>query len=140
MSGPWTAERMLDLGRRHADAEAKADLEATMATMVAEPYYEFHPLGLTLSGGDMVRRYYTQFYENFLPRTASYRLIEEWVNETSVAQEYEIGLRVGDGLETHRVIGILYADGELLGGERIYASEAFVRHMAGPMFGELEPL
>ena len=140
MSGPWTAERMLDLGRRHADAEAKADLEATMATMVAEPYYEFHPLGLSLRGGDNVRRYYTQFYENFLPRTASYRLIEEWVNETSVAQEYEIGLRVDGGIETHRVIGILYADGELLGGERIYASEQFVRHMAGPMFEELEPL
>lgn len=140
MSQAWNAERMLDLGRRHSEAEARADIEATMQTMVAEPYYEFHPLGLTLRGGDRVRRYYRQFYAHFLPLTAHYRLIEEWVNETSVAQEYEIGLRVDGVVEAHRVIGILYAEGELLGGERIYASEGFVRRMAGEMFDELEPI
>jgi len=140
MSGAWNAERMLELGRRHAEAEARADLEATMETMVPEPTYEFHPSGLMMRGGARVRRYYTQFFENFLPKTVSYRLVEEWVNETSVAQEYEIGLRVDGGVENYRVIGILFAEGELLGGERIYASEPFVRHMAGKMFGELEPL
>ena len=140
MSGAWNAERMLELGRRHAEAEARADLEGTMETMVPEPYYEFHPAGLILRGGERVRRYYTQFYERFLPMTAHYRLVEEWANETSVAQEYEIGLRVDGALELHRVVGILYAAGELLGGERVYSSERFVRHMAGAMFDELESL
>lgn len=140
MSEPWSAERMLELGRRHAEAEARADLEGTMATMVAEPFYEFHPVGLSLSGGDRVRRWYSQFFQRFLPMTASYRMLEEWVNETSLAQEYDIGLRVDGAVESFRVIGILYAEGELLGGERLYASERFFRQMAGAMFEELEPL
>ncbi len=140
MSGTWSAERMLELGRRHAEAEGRADLEGTMATMVAEPSYEFHPAGLTFGGGNRVRRYYSQFFERFLPMTEHYRLIEEWVNETSLVQEYEIGLRVDDTVESYHVIGILYAEGERLGGERIYTSERFIRHMAGPMFDELEPL
>ena len=140
MSGTWSAERMLELGRRHAEAEARADLEGTMATMVAEPRYEFHPAGLSFRGGSRVRRYYSQFFERFLPMTAHYRLIEEWVNATSLAQEYEIGLRVDGAVESYRVIGILFAEGQRLGGERIYASERFVRQMAGPMFDELEPL
>ena len=140
MSEPWSSERMLELGRRHSEAEARADLEGTMATMVAEPFYEFHPIGLTLSGGDRVRRWYSQFFERFLPVTAGYRLVQEWVNETSLCQEYDITLRVDEGLETFRVLGILYAEGELLGGERLFASERFFRQMAGPMFTELEPL
>jgi hypothetical protein len=140
MTGTWSAERMLDLGRRHAEAEAQSDLEGTMVTMVAEPRYEFHPAGLEMKGGDRVRRYYTQFYERFLPMTVGYRLLDEWVNASSLAQEYDIDLRVDGSVETFRVIGILFAEGELLGGERIYASEQMIRHMAGPIFDELVPL
>ena len=140
MGGTWNAERMLDLGRRHAAAEARSDLEGTMVTMVAEPRYEFHPAGLEMKGGDPVRRYYTQFFERFLPMTAGYRLLEEWVNASSLAQEYDIDLRVDGGIETFRVIGILFAEGEVLGGERIHASERMIRHMAGPLFDELKPL
>ena len=140
MSETWTAQDMLELGRRHAEAEARADLEATLETMVAEPRYEFHPAGLGLAGGENVRRYYSQFFERFLPRTRHYRLLEEWVNETSLAQEYEIGLEVDDAVRSYRVIGVLYAVGDRLGGERIYASEDFLRQMAGPLFAELKPL
>lgn len=140
MGGALSAKQMADLAHRHAGAEARADLEGTMATMVPEPVYEFHPVGLALRGGDRVWRYYTQLFERFLPMTAGYRLLEEWGNETSVAQEYEIGLRVDGAVEKFRVIGILYANGALLGGERIYASERFVRLMVGPLFDELGPL
>ena len=46
-----------------------------------------------------------------------------------------------DGLrETHRVVGILFGDGERLGGERVYASERCVRLMTGELFDELTPL
>lgn len=140
MAGEWSAKHMLELGHRHAQAEARADLDETMATLVAEPRYEFHPAGLGMRGAERVRRYYAQFFESFLPRTVHYRLIEEWVNEKSLSQEYEIGLRVGDAVETYRVIGVLFAEGELLGGERIFSSEAFVRQMAGSLFGELYAL
>lgn len=140
MSGAWSAERMAELAHRHAAAEARGDLAETLATLVAEPVYEFHPTGLTMRGGDRVRRYYTQFFEHFVPRTVGYRMVEEWVNETSLTQEYEITLRVDGADETFRVLGTLFAEGELLGGERIFSSERFLRQMAGAMFDELEPL
>ena len=140
MDRAWSAERMLELGTRHADLEARGDLEGLMATLVANPVYDFHPLGMRMEGGDRVRRYYEQFIERFIPMTHSYQLLGEWVNQTAVAQEYEISLRVDGAVETHHVVGILYAVGDLLGGERIYGSERFVRLMAGDLFEELTPI
>ena len=37
-------------------------------------------------------------------------------------------------------MSVLFAEGERLGGERIYASERLVRLMVGEMFDELEPI
>ena len=136
----WNAQKMYELGTRHAELEARGKLDELMATLVTDPVYEFHPSGLKMRGGDLVQRYYAQFIENFIPMTAGYTLVEEWVNESSVSQEYEIVLRVDGALEKHRVIGVLYAEGEQLGGERIYSSELFVRRMAGEIFDELEPI
>jgi hypothetical protein len=42
--------------------------------------------------------------------------------------------------ETHRVLGILYAEGALLGGERVYASDRCIRLMTGALYDELEPI
>jgi hypothetical protein len=71
----------------------------------------------------------------------SYALLGEWVNETSVAQEYDVSLDVEGIVETHRVLGILqYGERGLLGGERVYASERFIRLMTGPVFASLTPL
>ena len=108
-SSDWTAERMYELGTRHADLEARGKLDELMATLVEDPVYEFHPAGLRMTGRDRVRRYYAQFIEHFIPMTAGYTLLEEWASEKSVGQEYEIVLRVDGKLETHRVVGILYA-------------------------------
>ena len=84
------------------------------------------------AGRAEVVRYYEHLFAHFIPRTRGYRLVEEWVSETSVAQEYQIDVEVdGGGVESHRVIGILVGDGELLGGERIFASERCARLMAG---------
>jgi hypothetical protein len=140
MAGKWNANRMLDLGRLHAELETRRELDPLMETLVSEPVYEFHPLGMRMSGGDRVRRYYAQFFENFMEKIVGYELLDEWVNENSVAQEYSITVQVDGAPETHRVIGILFAEGELLGGERIYGSQRIVQLMAGEIFDELEPL
>jgi hypothetical protein len=140
MAGKWNAKRMLELGRLHAELETRRELDPLMETLVAEPVYEFHPLGMRMSGGDRVRRYYAQFFENFMEKIVGYELLDEWVNESSVAQEYSITVQVDGAPETHRVIGILFAEGELLGGERIYGSKRIVQLMAGEIFDELEPL
>jgi hypothetical protein len=127
----WTADDMLELGRRHARIETARDLEGTMATLVAEPVYELWPLGRRMHGQEQVRRYYRHLFDDFMPRARGVTLVSEWVSEASVAQEYAISVDVDGVLESHRVVGILYAEGSLLGGERVYASERLLRLMAG---------
>ena len=41
----WSVKDMYELGSRHARVEAERDLEATLATLVQEPAYEFLPMG-----------------------------------------------------------------------------------------------
>lgn len=139
----WNAEKMYELGTRHARLEAERKLDELMDTLVPDPVYEYHPLGLRMSGGDRVRRYYAQFIDDFMQKVQGFVLLSEWSNAQSVCQEYDITLLVDGQFETHRTVGILYADpagSGLLGGERIYGSERLVRLMAGPIFDELEHL
>ena len=138
MSDEWNAEKMYELGARHARLEDEGDLEGTIATLVDEPIYEFWPMGLHMRGMANVRRYYEHLFGTFMPSIREYTLIEEWVSPTSVAQEYEIVVEAGGRPEAHRVIGVLFVDdahlaaqGPLLTGERVYASERCVRLMAG---------
>ena len=131
---------MAALGALHAELEARGELEPLLATLAPDPVYEFHPLRRCLRGDARVRRFYTHFCERFLPLRAGYTLVGEWVSETSIAQEYEIALRVDGAVENFRVLGILYARGDRLGGERVYASERFIRLLTGPVFDELEPI
>lgn len=132
-------QRMARLGARHAELEGRGELEPLLGTLVRDPVYEFHPLRLRMAGAERVRAFYTQFIERFLPLREHYALVSEWVNQSAVAQEYEIALRVDGAVERFRVLGILVGDGEKLAGERVYAPERFVRLMTGPLFDELEP-
>ena len=131
---------MAALGARHAELEARGDLAPLLSTLAPDPVYEFHPMRRCMRGDDRVRRFYTYFCEHFLALRESYALVAEWVSESSVAQEYEIALRVDGRVERFRVLGILYARGDKLGGERVYASERFISLMTGPLFDELEPI
>lgn len=140
MPQTWTALDMEKLGGRHAELEARCDLEGVLATLVASPHYEFWPTGLRLSGGSLVRRYYEQLFVNFISRTRSYELIGQWGDESAVVQEYTVTLEVDGGMETHRILGILYADGNRLGGERVYASDRCIRRMVGDLWSELTPI
>ncbi len=140
MTSQPTVKQMYELGTRHAALEARLDLEGTLATLVDEPVYEFLPMGLRMQGGAQVRRYYEHLFSSFIPSTRSYRLVQAWVNETSVAQEYDIEVEVDGAVECHRVLGVLLAASELLSGERVYASERCARLMLGDLMDELTPL
>lgn len=140
MSGVWSAERMRDLGRRHARVEAARQLEALMETLVDEPVYEFHTLGLRLRGGARIRRYYRQFFDDYLSKVSGGERLGEWVSERAYVLESAIQVRGARGPELHQVMSVLWAQGERLGGERIYAGEHVVRAMAGSLFAELEPI
>lgn len=131
---------MAELGARHADLEGRGELDALLETLAPDPVYEFHPARLCMRGDAMVRRFYIQFCERFLPMQEGYTLVASWASRTSVAQEYDVSVRVDGVAERFRVLGILYARGDRLGGERVYAPERFVRLMTGDLFEELEPL
>ncbi len=140
MSNEWNAEQMLELATRHAKVESRKRLEDLMDTLIEEPVYEFLAQGLTLRGGARVRRYYRQFFEDYMSRVTGGRRLGQWGDETAVAREDAIEVAGADGPELHRVMSVLFADGDRLGGERIYASDHVVRMMAGEMFAELEPI
>lgn len=134
---------MLELGTRHALLEAEGRLDEVMDTLVEDPVYEFWPIGLRMRGRAQVRRYYDHLVGTFFGQQKSYRLIEEWLSERSLAQEYEMVVEFAGGPEAHHVIGILFASSErdgLLGGERIWGSQAILEKMVGPVWRELEKI
>lgn len=136
----WDAKAMLELGTLHARLEAEGKLDLVMDTLVEDPIYDFWPVGLRMRGRAKVRRYYEHLIGPFYAAQKSYRLIEEWLTERSLAQEYEMVVELDHGVEAHHVIGILFAKDGLLGGERIWGSEAILRKMVGPVWDELEPI
>ena len=141
----WSAEAMGELGSRHAELEARGDLDALLETLAPDPFYAFLPLGRCMRGDAWVRRFYIQFIENFLPLRSRVEMRGEWVNPSSVVQEYVLDFEIDGGQQRHHVVGILYVDpasaalGKLR-GERVYASEEFIRLMTGELFDELERL
>jgi hypothetical protein len=51
-------KQMTQLIRQHTDAEVRLDIDAVMATVCDDPFYEIQPLGYLISGRDAVRTYY----------------------------------------------------------------------------------
>ena len=128
-------------GSEHARVETAGDLEATMATLVDDPVYEFQPVGRVLRGSEGVRRYYVHLMEHFLPNVESADVVDEWCNENALMQEYDVVVRIDDEPERHRVVGVLVVGEEKLLGERIYGSERALRLMLGDtLYDELEDL
>ena len=93
-----------------------------------------------------MRRYYEHLIQNFLPRVQTTELVGEFTGEQGVAQEYDVLVDVeglgagGTGIERHRIVGVLYGEGDLLTGERIYGSDRALRLLLGPVIDELESL
>ncbi len=139
-SSDWNEERMLELATRHAKVESQKRLEDLMDTLIEEPVYEFLAQGLMLRGGERVRRYYQQFLDGYMSRVTGVRQLGQWGDKEAVAREDAIEVDGDDGPEVHRVMSVLFAEGDRLGGERIYASDHVVQMMAGEMIAELEPI
>ena len=134
------AEEVRRLGHHHAEVETAGQLEETMATLVEDPIYDFFPAGLRLRGADAVRRYYRHLFDHFLPFVEGSEVIGEWVNEQALIQEYAVDIRHDGEMERHFLVGILYVEGNRLGGERIWGSETALRRLLGPIYDELTPI
>lgn len=133
-------DQVAALGRKHAMLEGEQKLEELMDTLSAHPIYEFPTIAKQFAGWENTRRFYTGFFQHFSNHVVDTDLLGEWVNASSVVQEYDVSLDFDGATETHRILGILMVDGDKLGGERVYASDLAIRRMLGPMYDELEDL
>ena len=135
-------DAMVAVALAHAAAEAAGDLDETMATLDDDPVYELLPRGVALRGRDAARRYYEHFFANFMPRITGFDLRSEWVTEEGVLQEYTLFVDgLGEPGAGHSIIGILtFGDDGKLSGERLYASDALLEFMFGPVLAEAVPL
>ena len=135
--------KALALCHEHATAEAAGEIDRVLATMVAEPVFQFFPVAGALSGRQKIERFYREFYPRFAERVLGYEMLNEWTNEAGALQEYVVDVDTGDGGKvTYWVMSLMPADDEsgLLQGERVYSDEGFVRDLLGAMFDLLEPI
>jgi hypothetical protein len=136
-----TVEKGIALARAHAEAERRGDLVATLATLEPDPLYELFPIGRAFRGMNAARVYYEHFMANVRGISRGSELHGEWVSERGLAQEYTVSVRAPDGSEEgHRVVAIFTFGTTALAGERVYASERFLRFLFGPAFDLASPL
>lgn len=135
-----TRPQLAQLARHHAAVEAAGDVEATLATLTADPLYLLPAVGKRFSGLAMARRWYEQMVAEFQPLLAGGEMLAEWEGEDGLVQEYKLTVRHADRTREHHVIAVLTFGENALSGERIYADDTLLRAMAGPLWDELEPL
>jgi hypothetical protein len=134
-------EHLVKAGLRHAEAEGAFDMAGTLETLEDNPVYDLFPVGLRMTGMNLARRYYEHYFAEVAPRIADYTLIAEWIGVDGVNQEYDVVYRSDDGIaRTYRILGMLTFGDNRLAGERIYADEAMLRIMFGPVWNELTPI
>ncbi len=131
-------EQVAELGARHAQLEAEQRLDELMETLGPNPLYEYPTIGKQFSGWDNTLKFYKNFFVTFSPHVVDTVLLNQWVNNNSVTQEYDVTLEFAGQRETHRLLGVLLVEGDRLGGERVYASELAIQRMLGELFYELE--
>ena len=134
-----TAE-LVAVAHAHAAAEAADDLDATLATLEADPVYELLPMGVAFHGQDAARAYYEHFFATVRPLVRGVDLRNEWVNDHGVAQEYVLEFGLPEGVERHPVLAILIFGETALSGERLYASDRLFHLLFGPVLELARPL
>jgi hypothetical protein len=125
---------LVEVARAHAHAEARGDLEGTLATLDDDPVYELLPMGVVLRGHDFVRAYYERFFRECMPRFVGYELRSEWVMDDGLGQEYRVEVDTPTGPRGHDILGILtFGEHGRLSGERLYASDELLGFLFGPL-------
>jgi len=135
-----SAEDVDALARSHADWEERGDFQKLMSTLVEEPVYEYHPLGIQLQGPDAILRYYERVRTQYNPYIEASALVGLIAGTSGAVLEYAIRLRIGEQLVNDRLVAVMPVAHDLFGGERIYSSERVLRLLLGEMISEAEPI
>jgi carboxymethylenebutenolidase len=145
-----TAEEKLNLGAvydQHMKHEfVDFDLEATMATMVAEPHTYFAPTGAGGVGHDGVSSFYTHHFigSDKWPADWKIRVVSRTVGETRLVEEFIVSFThdvemdyilpgippTGKRVEVPHVVVVTFAD-DKIASEHIYWDQASVLVQVG---------
>jgi hypothetical protein len=136
-----TQRQLVELAHNNAAVEAAGDIEATLATLTADPVYILATVGKKFTGLANARRWYEIMINEFLPRLEGAEMVGEWDNPAGLVQEYKLRVRHGDAdIREHAIVAVLTFGEDGISGERMYADATLLRAMAGPMWDELEPI
>ena len=95
------------LARSHADREERGDFHELMSTLVEEPVYEYHPLGIQLQGPDAILRYYERVRTQYNPYIEASALVGLIAGTSGAVLEYAIRLRIGEQLVNDRLVAVM---------------------------------
>lgn len=125
MAGKLSTEEMVKLVLRDAQAEADRDLEATMATLVDDPYFEIWPNGYTFSGREAVTEWYRPYLTRLTPAPIEpVNNLNLWCGDDTLVSEDIAVMQFNDGSRGPiRTLSIWSFEGALLKGERAYFDE-----------------
>ncbi len=128
------------LARAHASWEDRGDFDSLMTTLVDEPVYEFHPLGVQLRGVDSIIRYYERVRSQYNPNVEASALVDLIAGTSGAVLEYAIRLRLDEEIVDERLVAVMPVAGDAFGGERIHSSERVLRLLLGEMISQTEPI
>ena len=134
------ADEVEALARYHADHEDRGAFSEVLDTLVAEPRYEFHPLGVRLEGRERVRRYYERVRRHYAPRVHSATLLELTASASAAMLEYALELDLAGQRAQERLVVVLPVREGRFAGERIHSSETVLRLLLGEMLEEATPV
>jgi ketosteroid isomerase-like protein len=128
--------------REHLAAEARHDMEATLATLHPDCEFVDEPLGLRFSGRDGARRHYTMWWDGFGVGIDGGAL--HWAGDDLVIGDTVwVGRHVGSfgglpptGLPVRLpfVVFVSFQDGLLAGERFVYDLNGLLRQLGQPAF------
>ena len=127
-----TKEEMWTGVRRHMDAEFRQDVYGALNTMSAQPFYEFHPLGLHIGGRHAIAEMYRRMWPNIYPYVVASESLTMgtqsgggpiWHGQSGlVIREWAEVLPPGGKRQAISEMAIFHFKDELLVGETIYCN------------------
>src|SRR5438270_4281930 len=94
-----SAEEMQAAVEKHVMCEFHRDLDGTIATMSADPWYEVFPFTFRLDGAPAVREWYRRMFEVVIPRIVDAAAVEQRsvaYGDTHMVVEFRAEMRLPD--------------------------------------------
>ncbi|AIY48003.1 hypothetical protein [Mycolicibacterium fortuitum] len=138
-----TKNEMEEILLAHEKGELEEDLDATMATLVANPHYELPTLGYAFDGYDAVREAYSRIMPGTRTRNVAAKMRVHAIDSNTLVREAHVSFNTRSGQRVNgNYIVVMSFDPEqkLISGERMYMDTNFAAMMSenlGPDFADV---